>query len=680
MSGSIFVLLLVLWPMLAAFIVYITGRFSKRIRDFAVVVSVLAEAAIYFACVIMAPLAFRLDDFCGLGISLEFYDFRLIYTGIAVFMWLMTAIFSCEYFKHYRNRNRYYFFFLMTLGATMGVFLSADLYTTFIFFEIMSLTSYVWVAHDESKASLRAAGTYLAVAVIGGLVMLMGIFILYSKLGTLRIDELYNAVSTLRSVSGDDSSIFAAGILILFGFGAKAGMFPLHIWLPKAHPVAPAPASALLSGILTKSGIFGVLILCCEMFRYNHEWGTIILILGVITMVGGAVLALFSVDLKRTLACSSMSQIGFILVGAAMQCFLGEEGALASTGTLLHMVNHSMFKLLLFMVAGSVYMNLHKLNLNDIRGYGRNKPFLKAVFAIGAMGIAGVPLLSGYVSKTLIHESIVEYIAHAGAESALVTVLFTAVEWLFLISGGMTAAYMLKLFAAVFVDKGEHDKNDRYISLPSKAALILPTAIIIVLGTVPSIFINKIGVKMLSFTACHEYEILDELHMFSLTNLKGSAISLLIGIVIFILIRRFLTVKDKNGIRQYLDKWPSWLDIENGIYRPLLLKALPSVFTFLFEKLCVDLPKIIGRAVLFIVSKVAVIISAIPELMIKLLREFVFCDLKENKEHRIAERMRKSYLKHERNVSIISASISFGMLLLCLGLCFTLFYLISLLF
>ena len=132
---------------------------------------------------------------------------------------------------------------------------------------------------------------------------------------------------------------------MLFGFGAKAGMFPLHVWLPKAHPVAPAPASALLSGILTKTGVFGVLVVSAEIFRYDEQWGKLILCLGVITMFGGAFLAVFSIDLKRTLACSSMSQIGFILVGTGMTELLGEENALAVRGTILHMVNHSLIKL-----------------------------------------------------------------------------------------------------------------------------------------------------------------------------------------------------------------------------------------------------------------------------------------------------------------------------------------------
>ena len=131
-----------------------------------------------------------------------------------------------------------------------------------------------------------------------------------------------------------------SGILVLTGFAAKAGMFPLHIWLPEAHPAAPAPASALLSCILTKSGVFGVIMLSCGMFLHNADWGMMILILGVITMVLGAVLAVFSINLKRTLACSSLSQIGFITVAIGMQCLLGEHNTLAAQGTMLHILNH----------------------------------------------------------------------------------------------------------------------------------------------------------------------------------------------------------------------------------------------------------------------------------------------------------------------------------------------------
>ena len=251
------------------------------------------------------------------------------------------AVFRRIYEK-LQEQGKIPFFTLFTLGATIGVFLSADLFTVFIFFEIMSFTSYTWVAHEETKEALRAAETYLAVAVIGGLVMLMGLFLLYGELGTLEFTRLAQAAEKSRSDGrGGYVRIFTASVCLLFGFGAKAGVFPLHIWLPKAHPVAPAPASALLSGILTKAGIFGVLVISSAILPFDMAWGRLLLVLGVLTMFTGALLALFSVNLKRTLACSSVSQIGFILIGIGMQGLIGEESSVAIRGSLLHMVNHS---------------------------------------------------------------------------------------------------------------------------------------------------------------------------------------------------------------------------------------------------------------------------------------------------------------------------------------------------
>ena len=173
----------------------------------------------------------------------------------------------------------------------------------------------MWVAKEEKKEALKAAETYLAVAVIGGLVMLFGIFLLQNTIHTLEISQLLEK----SKLVANKGPLYIAGGCILFGFGAKAGVFPLHIWLPKAHPVAPAPASALLSGILTKTGVFGILIVSCNLFFGDELWGRLILVLGILTMFGGALLALFSVDIKRTLACSSMSQIGFMLIGIATQ-------------------------------------------------------------------------------------------------------------------------------------------------------------------------------------------------------------------------------------------------------------------------------------------------------------------------------------------------------------------------
>ena len=564
---------LVFFPMIAAVCSYLVGRKNKALRDRVVQLCCLAEFAVAVGAMGLVvagkELSAAIPGFCGFGLSFQLDGFRALYALVAGVMWLMTSLLSGDYFAHhYRNRNRYYFFFLLTQGATVGVFLSADLFTTFVFFEIMSFTSYTWVAHDETPGAMRAAETYLAVAIIGGMVMLMGLFLLWHELGTLTISELYAAAAACPN----KSVIWAASICILFGFGAKAGMFPLHIWLPKAHPVAPAPASALLSGILTKSGIFGIIAVSANIFRESTAWGNLILVLGLITMLGGAILAVFSVNLKRTLACSSMSQIGFILTGIAMGCLLGEENALAARGALLYMVNHSLFKLILFMAAGVVYMNLHKLNLNDVRGFGRKKPILHFAFLMGAFGL--MPGFSGYVSKTLIHEGIVEY-AELLAEEGMgaLSVLYRGAEWIYLFSGGLTGAYMIKLYICLFWEKHPtqqiaYEAKKPYMGKLSALALFLSAAIVPVLGMTPNLTMD--GIADLAGGFLHAAAPAHAVHYFSLTNLKGACISLVIGLVVYLVFIRPVLMKKENGTSEYVDLWPSWLDIEDRIYRPAI--------------------------------------------------------------------------------------------------------------
>ena len=565
----------VFYPMAGALLTYLIGRKSKEGRNYFADFVVITEfLMLLYGAVRLQGTTSILEGVCGMGLSFTMDGFRGIYGVVAALMWMMTIIFSREYFGHYRNRNRYYLFQLVTLGATIGVFLSADLYTTFIFFEIMSFTSYVWVAQDERKESLRAAQTYLAVAVIGGLVLLMGLFLLYTSVGTLEIGALFEACRSFP----DKRMLYIAGGCMLFGFGAKAGAFPLHIWLPKAHPVAPAPASALLSGILTKAGVYGILVISCYMFYGDEKWGSLILALGVVTMFGGAVLAVFSVDLKRTLACSSMSQIGFILVGTGMQCLLGAENGLAVHGTFLHMMNHSLIKLVLFMAAGVVFMNIHQLDLNEIRGFGRGKPFLNVTFLMGALGIGGIPLWNGYISKTLLHESIVEY---SGAP------VFVFVEWMFLLSGGLTVAYMLKLYISLFWEKNtdpprqaEFDgMNRKYMNKQSMFAIGASAVILPVLGMTPVKTMEKLAGSAQSFMLMHEEGHIP--HFFSMECLKGGLISIGIGVLVYLFVIRTLFLRKKAGSASYyVDAWPKWLDLENLIYRPLFQRILPFIGIF----------------------------------------------------------------------------------------------------
>lgn len=567
---------LVFFPMLASVAGYLIGRRSKGARDGFVIVSCALEflAALYVLTRVAAGENFSLaiSGVCGMGLSFTVDGFRALYALIGGVMWLCTSMLSKQYFAHhYHNRNRYYLFYLMTLGATLGVFLSADLFTTFIFFEIMSFTSYTWVAHDETPGALRAAETYLAVAIIGGMVMLMGLLMLNTTLGTLEISALYEAAAACDS----KGVIWAASICILLGFGAKAGMFPLHIWLPKAHPVAPAPASALLSGILTKSGIFGVIVISANIFREDPAWGNLLLVLALVTMLGGAVLAVFAVNLKRTLACSSMSQIGFILTGIAVSCLLGEENVLAARGALLYMLNHSLFKLILFMAAGVVYMNLHKLNLNDVQGFGRGKPLLHFAFLMGAVGLMGVPLFSGYVSKTLIHEGIVEYAQHLAAHGHS-AIAYTAAEWIYLFSGGLTGAYMIKLYICLFwkrnaAEQEHYDSlNGKYMSGLSALALTASAVLVPVLGIWPNATMDTIADFAGGFL--HAGMPAHAVEYFSLTNLKGACISLCIGVVVYAFVIRTLLMKqgEEKATSVYLDRWPARLDVEERIYRPLI--------------------------------------------------------------------------------------------------------------
>ena len=703
---NVLIYAMVFFPIAAAFLSYLLGRKTKTGRDF----FVWSVVGIEF---LLSLLLFRgtetvmvtVPGVCGFGLHFTVDGFRRIYGVIAALMWLVTGLFSPAYFAHYRNRNRYYLFLLITLGATEAIFLSADLYTTFVFFEIMSLCSYVWVAQDEKEGSLRAGGTYLAVAVIGGMVLLMGIFLLYHQTGTLMIDEI--------SAAGVGVNLWPAALCMFVGFAGKAGAYPIHIWLPKAHPVAPAPASALLSGILTKTGIFGILVISCKMLLHDIRWGAFVLIIGVITMFLGALLALFSVNFKRTLACSSVSQIGFILVGVGMLVLLAhEDNSLAVRGTFLHMMNHSLFKLILFLVAAVIYQNTHKLDLNDIRGFGRKKPGLCFCYLMGALGIGGIPGWSGYVSKTLLHEGIVEYI-HALEGGHLHDVLFSAgvmktIEWIFLISGGLTVAYMCKLFVAVFLEENRdkavqetYDGQKLYWSPISAAALTVVACLIPLLGMLPGMTMDRLADMAQSFLGVHHAG--HAVHYFTWVNLKGSVISIAIGGLLYLtVVRRWMVADGK-----YVNRWPEGLDLEEKLYRPLLLTVLPGIC----GGICGLLDKM-GDAVAVILPKVGAGIAGVLDILtdgvVVFLRKTVYRETRYHGEleegnalthvigvtlNLLEELLNKTIWRHhehrkdlehwfvlkyaafKENATVIGRSLSFGLVLFCLGLCATLIYL-----
>ena len=590
-----FLLFPIFFPMLAGLVAYLIGRWQERARD----MFVLSASALELMLVLdiwtnpdVSELSMAVEGFCGLGIRFQAGGFHTLMALLTATGWMAASVFCREYMVHVHKRNRFYFFWMTTLGATMGVFLAGDLFTAFLFFEVMSFTSFVLVIQTEEEEALKAGETYLFVAVIGGLAALSGLFLLYHQLGTLELDRMGEAAAAVEN----QSLLWVGAILVLVGFGAKAGAFPLHIWLPTAHPAAPAPASAVLSGVITKTGIYGILVLSTTIFLHNGSWGMLLAVLGAITMVLGAALAVCSVDLKRTLACSSISQIGFILVGTAMQCLLGEHNALAVDGTILHILNHSIIKMMLFPLAGIIHLSTHSFDLNEIRGFGRGKPLLALLMGVPMLSLAGLPILNGYVSKTLIHESIVEFIPLAGEYGAV----FSALEWLFLISGGLTFAYMLKLFVCLFVEKNAKPQSilekkwgapgTRYIAPASLVVLALYLVVMFCLGLAPNRFMDGIAAYARGFLHGHGPE--HAVEYFSSVNLQGAAISLAIGGAVYLLVVRLLLIRKKC----YIDPIPPWMNLEYGLYRPALdvLAKTAVVLATLVDRI---LPRLLFQAV-----------------------------------------------------------------------------------
>ena len=711
---NILLILAIFWPALAGLVIFLTPgcKENKQLRGRAVNAALAVELALTLAmCMGQGTKMVLLNMTPTLRIEMNVDMTGCIFAVLMSTMWLLSSVFAREYMGHDGHERLYQVFFMCVLSALIGQCYAGSMVTLYVFYELMTLLSVPMVVHERTPQAVAAGIKYLVYSIFGAMLGLLGIFFFSNYLGTVTF--VPGGVETAASAP---SGLLLITFLVIIGFGTKAGMFPMHIWLPKAHPVAPAPASALLSGILTKSGIFGVIVVSANIFRASTAWGNMLLVLGLITMLGGAVLAVFSINLKRTLACSSMSQIGFILTGIAMGCLLGEENALAARGALLYMVNHSLFKLVLFMAAGVVYMNLHKLNLNDVRGFGRKKPILHFAFLMGAVGLMGVPGFSGYVSKTLIHEGIVEY-AELLAEEGMgaLALLYRGAEWIYLFSGGLTGAYMIKLYICLFWEKHPtqqiaYEAKKPYMGKLSALALLLSAAIVPALGLTPNLTMDKIadiaGGFLNAAAPAHA------VHYFSLTNIKGACISLAIGLIVYLLFIRTKLMKKENGVREYVDLWPSWLDIEDRLYRPAIggLLELGGRFAGLGSETTLETyvyrPMI--RALTLFFAAVFGFLGGLTDFVADLIARKVLSARRKKLENRVGnavtravggvfdgmvEGLNQTVLRGHRiehhamarisaawdgamdAISQMSHTMSYGLLLFGLGLCVTLLYL-----
>lgn len=582
---DLLILGLIIIPMLSGIISWMIGRKSETYRDcfnVFITLSIFILVCLLYKYVSVHEMDLQVAYIMGTGLNLKLDMFRYIFVWITSLIWFITTIYSTQYLIKYKNRNRYYCFFMMTLGSTIGVFLSENLINLFTFFEIMSFTSYILVIHDEDEYAHSAGFTYISMAIVGGLILLLGLFLAYDLYGTVEISSLAIEVG-----KHGPYKYIIAGLLII-GFGVKASIVPLHIWLPKAHPAAPTPASAILSGILLKVGIFGIMVVSNIIFIDSLIISWVILSLGFINMLLGGFLALFQRNIKRILAYSSMSQIGFILVGISLINILGEHNQYAVLGTLYQIFNHAIFKVLLFLCAGVIYMIIHELSINKIRGFGRHKVRLKLLFLIGFLAIIGMPGFNGFASKNMIHEALIEAMHMYHYKFLWIG------EKIFIISAALTVAYLIKIYVAVFIDTSDEFTGQYKGHFKWKASfpMNILAIIIIVLGIKPDMF-NEIFAKALNMFGDFSHF---ESHYYSGINIRSSMISILLGLVIYIVFVKGMLEKKIEGKLLYINPTLTWMTLENNFYIPIIR------FTYM---LMLNIFRVIDRFILGIFNIIA---------------------------------------------------------------------------
>lgn len=352
-------------------------------------------AGMAIALPFLSPAPLTLSGFpLGLTLALELDGLGILFSVLMTIVWLFVALYATAYFKHDLNQNRFFAFYLMALGALMGLCYAHNLITFYLFFELMSISLLPTVVHDGNSQCLAAGRKYIYYSIGGALLGLLSIFYLYA-LGL-------GGTFTPGGIQGlaDAASQEAIGwflLVFVIGFGCKAGLFPLHGWLKTAHPLAPAPASAVLSGITTKAGILaitrGVYYIVGTELIAGSLVQHIVLGLSLLTILLGSTLAYKENVLKTRLAYSTVSQVSYVIFGL----FLLNKTAL--TGALLHVIAHALAKNGLFLFAGTIIHETGCKTVDALVGYGATMKKTFLLFTVAALSLVGVPATAGFVSK-----------------------------------------------------------------------------------------------------------------------------------------------------------------------------------------------------------------------------------------------------------------------------------------
>jgi multicomponent Na+:H+ antiporter subunit D len=327
------------------------------------------------------------------AITLKNDTLSLLFIALTIFMWTIVLFYT---FKTNRKYHKYLFFLMFLEGVFLAFLQTNDLFNLFVFLELITVLITILIAFKKNGPSLKAAIYYLLLNTLGAMFFLIGIIILYYTYGSINIAYLGEHISDFA----DEPMVKFAYIVMISGISVKAALFPLYTWLPRAHGVAYTSLSALLSGLLVKGGLYLFIRVHVYLFGYDtYQMTEVLFYIGAITALSGVILALTQKDLKQVLAHHTISQVGIMMMG------LSYGYGLSFYGGLFHLVNHALFKSLLFLCAGLIIYEYKTKKIHAIRGVFRSMPLTSIFLIIGMLAITGAPFFNGYVSKTLVKYS-----------------------------------------------------------------------------------------------------------------------------------------------------------------------------------------------------------------------------------------------------------------------------------
>ena len=416
---------------------------------------------------------------------------RFAMDGLAVFFTLVVAaaftavcFYSFKYIEHEGADERFFAFYLLSYAFMLAVCCSANLVTLYFFFECVTLSSMPLVLHSLKKEAVSAALKYLFYSIAGALLALLGIFFVWYY--SAAPDFVFGGSLDLARLAGHEGVLRAVVFLAIVGFGTKAGMYPMHGWLPTAHPVAPGPASALLSAIIAKAGIIAVVRLVYYAVGADFLRGSWVqtawTVLALITVLMGSMMAYREKLLKKRLAYSTVSNVSYIMLG--LSC-LSAEGL---AGGLMHVAAHAAAKTVLFLVAGTIIFKENKTRVDELAGIGRRMPVTMWCFTVSSLSLIGIPPLAGFVSKWYISGAAVA--GDMGAFSYLIPAVL-------LVSALLTAGYLLSIVIDAFFPGREYDRT--LAKTEPSLSMCIPMVAVTAAGVLTGLFAGGLHGWFLSF-------------------------------------------------------------------------------------------------------------------------------------------------------------------------------------